>query len=96
MTIGIDSRNFMLKWLGANSTRNISLEGYAYSRFSFCCVNCDDTQDLDVFWEIQKADGEIESYTGPELDGVQSYQYDYENYLDRGVRIYGYCDFQDK
>ena len=97
MTIGIDTECFCSNVnLGSSSsiTRNIPLEGYAYSDFYFCCVNCNDTQDLDVSWEIQRADGEIETYTGPELNGVDTSES--QNYLDRGVRIYGFCNFQYK
>ena len=83
-------------YIGSSSSiaRNISLKGYAYSTFQFCCVNCNDTQDLDVFWEIRRADGRIETYTGSELNGVDTSEY--PDHLDRGLELYGSCDFQDK
>ena len=85
----------MLKYLESSSW-TIPLKGFAYSSFSFCCYNCKDTQDMDVFWEIQKADGEIETYIGPELNGVDTYHSEYQDYPDRGVQLYASCDFQQK
>ena len=43
-----------------------------------------------MFLEIQRADGEREVYTGPELKEG----YSQLSYPDRGLTLYGSCNFQ--
>ena len=67
-------------------TRNISLVGSVYLSFDGCCLDhCDE---LELHWEIQRADGMREVYTVFEHNKTYNYQR-HEEIPDRGLKFYG-------
>ena len=69
-------------------TQNISLEGSASFYFEPYRIDVYDCRDIELHWEIQRADGEKEVYT------VLNETYHYgrsEEFPDRGVDIEGHC-----
>ena len=73
-------------------TRNISLEGSASFYFDAHRIDIYDCPDIEVRWEIQRADGEKEVYTIYIYIVNETYHYGrYVELPDRGVDIGGFC-----
>ena len=68
---------------------NISLVDEAYLYFEYGYIYIYDCPEVELRWEILRADGETELYSVVN----ETYRYGrYERYPDRGLRISGYCD----
>ena len=70
-------------------TQNISLEGSASFYFYAYIIDTYDCPDIEVYWEIHRADGEREVYTV--LNETYHYGEYYVELSDRGVDIWGDC-----
>ena len=69
---------------------NISLESGAYFNFYAYYVDVYDCPELELHWEILRADGETELYTVVN-DTYRYHGWRYEQFTDRGIEIEGYC-----
>ena len=71
-------------------TMNISLEGSAYLGIMANRIGSYICNDIGVYWEILRADGELEVYTV--ANRHEYYHGRYETLADRGLSFAGYCD----
>ena len=72
------------------SSRNISLAGNVYLDVrAFHVYHC---REVDVQWEIVRADGEVELYRA-QPQGDYYYSYFYEEFEEEGLVFETYCDY---
>ena len=64
---------------------NISLDGEADFNLEAYAIDIHDCPELEIQWEIQRANGETEVYT------VVNDTYRYEDITDRGLYFHGFC-----